>query len=121
MSSEGNTLSWIGTSRFGALRTFDYLADTGVVHVRCEDVLTLSYSLGPRGNQDAAPELESIDPDGGPYLKVGGLLYHGNTVFRIRRIASYEYNNKQEVLEVVLHVHIERGEKEEEKGKEKEK
>lgn len=117
MSSEGNTLSWIGTSRFGALRTFDYLADTGVVHVRCEDVLTLSYSLGPRGNQDATPppahELESIDPDGGPYLKVGGLLYHGNTVFRIRRIASYVYNNKQEVLEVVLHVHIVRDEKEE--------
>ena len=107
MSSEGNTLSWIETSRFGALRIFDYLADTGVVHVRCEDVLSLSYSLGTRGNRDTTPELESIDPDGGPYLKVGGLLYHENTVFRIRRIASYLYNKKKEVLEVVLHVHIE--------------
>ena len=46
----------------------------------------------------------SVDPDGGPYIKIGQILTFGNNKFVIEKIKSYNHDNLQSLLTVLFDV-----------------
>jgi hypothetical protein len=76
------SLQWISKSRYGDVRTFIYDAEKQEICMSCKDVCYTSYSTGQKN------EVVAIDPDGGPYLGVGGFIYTepSGPIFRILRI-----------------------------------
>ena len=92
------SLQWISKSRYGDVRTFIYDAEKQEICMSCKDVLYSSYSTGQNG------QVVAIDPDGGPYLGVGGFIYTepSGPVFRILRILSHSQTKKD--LKVIFSV-----------------
>lgn len=74
----------------------------------CDHVLYVSYGGRPG-------KVTAVDPDGGPYLTVGGLLYTvpSGPILKILRILSYSQPRKG--LEVTLGVRVEKEAMEENK------
>jgi hypothetical protein len=84
---------WTETSRYKTLREFTFYPPNKL-EVICQDVLYCSFG----GHPDY---LTSIDPDGGPYLCVGGK----RNSYKIIKIVSHKFNEKNnKILKIVLEV-----------------
>ena len=73
-------MKWSETSRHGSLRTYE-ISDM-ILTVTCHKVTQYAYSL------DNENHVQSVDPDGGPYLSVGSVI--GNWI--IEEILSHRKN-----------------------------
>lgn len=74
-------MEWTEKSRYNTLRTYKISNDETTLTVTCKDVLYYSMSSN-------ATELNSVDPDGGPYLSVGRIIEHEHHKWIINRIRS---------------------------------
>lgn len=85
---------WSTQSRYGAKR--EYQLDGDRVTVVCYDVLF--YNFCPLNNMEEY--MQHIDPDGGPYIYVGGSIYlpDTNTTSKIKSIRLIEHNVKAQQL-----------------------
>ena len=93
-------IQWTEKSRFGGLRTYIYDAEKSEIHIHCDDVLCVSYSSGQRRD-----EIVSVDPDGGPCIRVGGRIIQSHSdTFKVLCILSEKFSYKQERLDIVLSV-----------------
>jgi hypothetical protein len=92
------TDSWTSKSRYGDLRHFTYDENKQEIRMKCDRVLYVSYSDGKD------KEIRSVDPDGGPYLGVGGTITRepSGPTYRILRILSCSQPGKG--LEVTVAV-----------------
>jgi hypothetical protein len=81
------TYEWTESSRYGAPRHFVF-DGTDTVTVTCKDVLYTSFTQEPKG------ELSAIDPDGGPFMRIGGTLSSMSRTFRILAILSHVSNKR---------------------------
>jgi hypothetical protein len=86
------TCEWNENSRYGAPRHFEFDGKDQIT-VTCKDVLYTSFNQGKDG------KICSVDPDGGPYLYIGGTIYYMNRKFRILDIASHT-NNARSLIAV---------------------
>jgi hypothetical protein len=84
---------WTETSRYNTLREFTFI-QPNQLEVICHDVLYCSFG----GHPDY---LTSIDPDGGPYLCIGG-QYNSYKIIKILSHKFYGKNNK--TLKILLEV-----------------
>jgi hypothetical protein len=87
---------WVDKSRFGSLRTYELSRDKTMLTVTCYHVLSYSMSYDPQGT------LQSVDPNGGPYVAVGSTYRN----WIIKRIISH--HKKQSVAVFVLEVEHEK-------------
>jgi hypothetical protein len=73
---------WTESSRYGAPRHFVF-DGTDQITVTCKDVLYTSFT------QDKKGALSAVDPDGGPFMMIGGTLSSMARKFRILAIRSH--------------------------------
>jgi hypothetical protein len=78
---------WSETSRYSALRQYELLDN--VLTITCYNVLYCSFSTGPDN-----VILTSVDPAGGPHLRVGECIIHEDIKLKIDNIVSYTRKNK---------------------------
>ncbi len=83
---------WTESSRYGAPRHFVF-DGTDKVTVTCKDVLYTSFTQNQSGT------LSAVDPDGGPFMSLGGTLSSMTRKFRILEIVSH-YSNKRSFLAI---------------------
>ena len=74
-------MEWTEKSRYNTTRHYKVSSDETTLTVTCEDVLYYSMSRNKT-------ELQSVDPDGGPYLCVGRIIEHDHQKWIINRIRS---------------------------------
>lgn len=67
-------IQWTIKSRYFTPRQITYSPEKGEVTILCMDVLYVSYSTEKHPITNAVL-LQSVDPDGGPYLSKGTRLY----------------------------------------------
>ena len=84
-------MEWTEKSRYNTTRHYKVSSDETTLTVTCEDVLYYSMSR----NQT---ELQSVDPDGGPYLCVGRIIEHDHQKWIINRIRSDKKKNSTAVF-----------------------
>jgi len=86
-------LTWNDTSHFGSLRTYTYSNETRLMTILCSEVeyCSISQSNG---------QLHAVDPDGGPYIAVGGTIHRSTSHFIVDRIVSYQ--REGETLRITL-------------------
>ena len=77
--------SWTNKSRYGSLRVYKLNEDKTQLGVICHDVTTYTFSVGNDSFQAT-----SIDPDGGPFFKIGGMIPHEYQTITIEGIRSHE-------------------------------
>ena len=75
-------MEWTEKSRYNTLRHYKVSSDETTLTVTCDDVLY--YSMSMRNET----EMQSVDPDGGPYLCVGRIIQHDHRKWIINRIRS---------------------------------
>ena len=92
-------MKWTATSRYGKLRTYEYFQESHTLTVVCYNVLYCSYS-----NDVGSSEIKAVDPDGGPYLGIGTIVYKGDKSFIIRKIISEKNDYQTKKVTVVLDV-----------------
>jgi len=85
-------MEWTEKSRYNTKRHYKVSSDETTLTVTCEDVLYYSMS---RIN---ATELQSVDPDGGPYLCVGRTIEYDHHKWIINRIRSDKKKNSTAVF-----------------------
>jgi hypothetical protein len=76
-------MEWKERSRYNTLRHYKVSSDEKTLTVTCDDVLYYSLSMNKT-------ELQSVDPDGGPYLSVGRIIEHEHQKWIIQRIRSHD-------------------------------
>jgi hypothetical protein len=108
-------LQWTSKSRYGDVRCFIYDAEKQEVTMTCDNVLYVSYIGHPE------KVVTAVDPDGGPFLCVDGLLstVPSGPVLHILRILSYLHTGNG--LKVTLSVRVKEEEVKEEEVKEEKK
>ena len=74
-------MEWTEKSRYNTLRHYKVSSDETTLTVTCDDVLYYSMSMNKT-------EMQSVDPDGGPYLSVGRIIEHDHRKWIINRIRS---------------------------------
>jgi hypothetical protein len=82
-------MEWTERSRYNTQRHYKVSSDETTLTVTCEDVLYYSMSMNKT-------EMQSVDPDGGPYLSVGRIIEHDHRkkssiavfVFDIQKVDS---------------------------------
>lgn len=74
-------MEWTEKSRYNTKRHYKVSSDETTLTVTCEDVLYYSMSMNKT-------ELQSVDPDGGPYLCVGRIIEHDHQKWIINHIRS---------------------------------
>ena len=75
-------MEWTEKSRYNTQRHYKVSSDEKTLTVTCDDVLYYSMSMRNK------TEMQSVDPDGGPYLCVGRTIEHDNHKWIINRIRS---------------------------------
>jgi hypothetical protein len=76
-------MEWTEKSRYNTQRHYKVSSDEKTLTVTCDDVLYYSLSMNKT-------ELQSVDPDGGPYLSVGRIIEHEHQKWIIQRIRSHD-------------------------------
>ena len=84
-------MEWTEKSRYNTKRHYKVSSDETTLTVTCEDVLYYSMSMNKT-------ELQSVDPDGGPYLCVGRIIEHEHQKWIINRIRSDKKKNSTAVF-----------------------
>ena len=84
-------MEWTEKSRYNTTRHYKVSSDETTLTVTCEDVLYYSMSRNKT-------ELQSVDPDGGPYLCVGRIIEHDHQKWIINRIRSDKKKNSTAVF-----------------------
>ena len=84
-------MEWTEKSRYNTVRHYKVSSDETTLTVTCEDVLYYSMSMNKT-------ELQSVDPDGGPYLCVGRIIEHEHQKWIINRIRSDKKKNSTAVF-----------------------
>ena len=85
-------MEWTEKSRYNTQRYYKVSNDETTLTVTCDDVLY--YSMSMRN----ATELQSVDPDGGPYLSVGRIIEHDDHKWIIQRIRSHDKKKSDAVF-----------------------
>jgi hypothetical protein len=85
-------MEWTERSRYNTLRHYKVSSDETILTVTCDSVLY--YSMSMRN----ATELQSVDPDGGPYLSVGRIIEHEHQKWIIQRIRSHDKKKSDAVF-----------------------
>jgi len=75
-------MEWTEKSRYNTLRHYKVSSDETTLTVTCDNVLY--YSMSMRNET----EMQSVDPDGGPYLSAGRIIQHDHRKWIINRIRS---------------------------------
>lgn len=89
---------WTTTSRFRALREWEWDSSRSLLTVKCHDTLYYSMSGASSG------PLLSIDPDGGPYLQIGQVVEtNSDLLLQLKHIVSHS----RDVFSKVLVIQIE--------------
>jgi len=83
------TLSWSDTSRYSLPRRYDLIDN--ILTVTCEDVYYYSFS-------EKDKIIQSVDPDGGPYIRVGGRIDSPVYIMKVLKIVSHKRTNKTCVI-----------------------
>lgn len=84
-------MEWTEKSRYNTLQHYKVSLDEKTLTVTCDGVLYYSMSM------INATELQSVDPDGGPYLSVGRIIEHDHQKWTIQRIRSHD-NKKSDAV-----------------------
>ena len=74
-------MEWTEKSRYNTQRHYKVSSDETTLTVTCDDVLYYSMSMNKT-------EMQSVVPDGGPYLSVGRIIEHEHHKWIINRIRS---------------------------------
>lgn len=82
---------WKSTSRYGTSRHFVFDGKDQVT-VTCSDVLYTTYT------QDESGKLNAVDPDGGPYLSVNGVMGSMTHTFRVLDILYHKDSKRSLVV-----------------------
>ena len=85
-------MEWTERIRYNTLRHYKVSSDEKTLTVTCDSVLY--YSMSMRN----ATELQSVDPDGGPYLSVGRIIEHKHHKWIIQRIMSHDKKKSDAVF-----------------------
>lgn len=80
-------MEWTERSRYNTLRQYKVSSDETTLTLLCHDVHYYSISMR------SATEMQSVDPDGGPYLSVGHIIEHEHQKWIINRIRSDKKKN----------------------------
>lgn len=94
--------SWTSKSRYGALRECTFTPPNHVSIV-CHDIHF--YNFSPiNDNKDNKDKMFMVDPDGGPYLQIRGIIDIPESELprRIQSIESTSYNKHNRKLTIEL-------------------
>jgi hypothetical protein len=87
--------AWKDSSRYGAIRLFEWSKDKQYITITCYD--TLCYSC-----TNCKDKIIAINPDGGPYFGVGSVISHQKQSFIITSIVSY--TKQKNILTILVKV-----------------
>jgi len=88
-------VTWKNTSRYNSSRLYD-LVDN-ILTVTCDEVYYYSFS-------EKDKIIQSVDPDGGPYISIGGLIHSPTQTMKTLKIVSHKRTNRTCVIVIEVEI-----------------
>ena len=88
-------VTWKNTSRYSSPRIYELLDN--ILTVTCNEVYYYSFS-------EKDKTILSVDPDGGPYIHVGGIITSPTQELKVVKILSHKRTNETCVITVEIKI-----------------